>query len=296
MNIHKSVLLEEAINALNIKPGEKYIDTTFGGGGHTQEIIKKGGIVLGIDIDEDAISAARHSFEKEIKESKLFLAVGNFKNIKEIARNFGFSKVSGILLDLGFSSNQLEDQDRGFSYLKNGPLDMRMGKVLSVTAADLLKVLSEKELYEIFIKFGEERRARAISSGIVSARRIKEIKTTNDLVEVLMNIYKIKGDSDFIKARISKKVFQALRIAINDELGSLKEVLDSCPSLLQSSSRLAVISFHSLEDRIVKESFVKFENQGLGRISNKRPILPLSVEIGANPRAKSAKLRIFEAL
>lgn len=296
MNIHKSVLLEEAIEALNVKQGEKYIDATFGGGGHTREIIRKGGIVLGIDLDEEAISAARHNFEKEIRDSKLFLAVGNFKNIEEIARNFGFSKVSGILLDLGYSSNQLEDQDRGFSYLKNGPLDMRMGKSLSVTAADLLNALNEKELYEIFIKFGEERRARAISGGIVSARRVKRIETTNDLVEVLMNSYRIKGESDFIKAKVSKRVFQALRIAINDELGSLKEVLDSCPSLLQSSSRLAVISFHSLEDRIVKESFLSLDAQGLGRILTKRPILPSIVEVSANPRAKSAKLRVFKSL
>jgi 16S rRNA (cytosine1402-N4)-methyltransferase len=294
MNIHRPVLLEETLSFLDVKSGQKYIDATFGGGGHSRPILERGGLVLGIDLDKEAISQARHNFEKEINDSKLFLAEGNFKNINEIAGSIGFSKVSGILFDLGFSSNQLEDPNRGLSYLKDGPLDMRLDQNLSVTAADLLKVLGENELYELFIKFGEERRARAISNGIVSARRIKEMKTTNDLVDLLMKINKVKGDSSFMKAKVSKKVFQALRIAVNDELGSLKEVLDSCPSLLQPRAKLAVISFHSLEDRVVKEAFVRLSESGFGSIITKKPVLPSILEVSANPRAKSAKLRVFE--
>lgn len=296
MNIHKSVLLKEVVDFLQVKPGNRYIDATFGGGGHSQAILERGGMVLGIDQDEDAVAFARHNFEKEIKESKLFLAVGNFKKIREISEEFGFSKVSGIILDLGYSSNQLENPQRGFSYLKEGPLDMRMDRRLSVTAADLVNALGEKELYEIFTKFGEEGHSRSISNGIVSARRIKPFRTTKDLVEVLMKINKVKGQSDFMKAKVSKKVFQALRIAVNDELGSLKEVLDSCPSLLEHGARLEVISFHSLEDRVVKDSFAELEAEDYGSIITKKPILPSILEVSANPRAKSAKLRIFQRL
>ena len=302
-NFHTPVLLKEVIDFLRVKKGSMYIDATLGGGGQSEKILELGGVVLGIDVDEDAISFVKSQKStlrlrsgQEIKNrNNLTFALGNFKNIDKIARLKGFNKVSGILFDLGVSSYQLENPERGFSFQKKGPLDMRMDKSLSVKAADLLNILTKGEIYELFSKLGEERFAWAISNSIVRARGIKPIKTTEDLVSVIQESLGKKGrTSAFERSKVAKKIFQSLRIAVNDELNNLKEALPKAYTLLDSRGRLAVISFHSLEDRIVKNYFKEFEKKNMGKIITKKPIKPSIYETVENRRSKSAKLRVFE--
>ncbi len=291
-NYHIPVLLDEVIGFLQVKKDFKYIDATLGGGGHSEKILKLGGKVLGIDVDEDAISFAK----KKLANNKNFkYEQGNFKDIEKIAHLKGFDKVSGIILDLGLSSYQIDKGEKGFSFLKKGPLDMRMDKSLNVKAKDLINILTKGELYEIFNKFGQENNAWAISDAIISARRIKPIETTDELGRAINKAYRIKGEiSDFKKNEIYKRVFQALRIAVNSELENLEEGLKKGINLLEKKGRIVVISFHSLEDRIVKEKYKEFEKENLGRILTEKPILPSEEEINRNPRSKSAKLRVFE--
>ena len=291
-NYHKSVLLQETLDALNIKAGERYIDGTLGGGGHTSEILELGGIILGIDQDKDAIMHVSNS----LKNPNLILSRGNFKNIDELAAEFNFNDVSGILFDLGVSSYQLNTPERGFSYLKSGRLDMRMDQRLGVKASDLVNALGRKELFDLFRDLGEERRANAVTNLIVSRRKIAPFVTTDDLTLTLATAYGFKSVTDFARAESSKRVFQALRILVNDELGSLEEALPKSIELLKSGGRLVIITFHSLEDRIVKNAFIKFENENKGRIITKKPILPTEEEIKVNSRSKSAKLRVFEKI
>ncbi|MBI3093087.1 MAG: 16S rRNA (cytosine(1402)-N(4))-methyltransferase RsmH [Candidatus Levybacteria bacterium] len=285
-NFHTPVLLQEVLEFLRIEKGKKYIDATIGGGGHSFEILKRGGIVLGIDCDEEAIEYINEKIKNQKSKIKywerLALAQGNFRDIGEIARSNHFEQVSGILFDLGVSSHQLEDAKRGFSFQKEGPLDMRMNHKLSVKAADLINGLTKGELYELFSKLAEEPRALAISESIIRARRISPIKTTSELV---MAISKVKSLA---------RVFQALRIAVNDELNNLRSALPQAVSLLEPGGRLAVISFHSLEDRIVKNAFLDFQNKDFGIIITKKPIVPSSLEIKMNKRSRSAKLRVLE--
>ncbi len=282
-NYHKSVLLTEAIDGLNVKAHEKYIDATLGGGGHTGEILKLGGIVLGLDVDKDALAYVNKNFKFQISNFKLTLARGNFRDIDKIAYLNNFDRVAGIIFDLGVSSHQIDSPARGFSFQNEGPLDMRMDRSLGVRALDLIKILTKGELYEIFTKFGEEARAWAISNAIVRARSVKPIETTRDLAKI---VFATAGDS--------KRVFQALRIAVNDELNSITEALPKALELLEDQGRLCVISFHSLEDRIVKRKFLEFESKKMGKIITEKPIIPTKKEIGGNKRARSAKLRIFE--
>jgi len=294
-NFHTSVLLKEVIDLLKIKTGKKYIDATLGGAGHTESIISHGGIVLGIDVDEEALEHVRKNLGSRIKSHELVLAKGNFRNLEEIAHLNNFNKVQGIIFDLGVSSYQLENGKRGFSFLKGGPLDMRMDMELGVKASDLLNILSKGELYEIFIKLGEEHHARAICEGIISARRVAPIQTTGDLSGIIQKALGIKGEiTDFTRANISKRVFQAFRIVVNDELENIRVGLPKSLELLESGARVAVISFHSLEDRIVKQSFIDFEKRNMGRIIIKKPIIAGIEEMKSNPRSRSAKLRVFE--
>ena len=294
-NFHTPVLLKEVIGFLQVKKGKKYIDATLGGAGHTNEILSSGGRVLGIDVDQEALDYVKNTQELWIKNKELILAKGNFRNLDNIAHLNKFDKVSGILFDFGVSSFQIESGKRGFSFSKGGPLDMRMDKDLSVTARDLINILPKGELYEIFTKLGEEHNARAISNSIVGARRINPIETTGDLSGIIQQAYGIKGEvTDFTRAKLNKRVFQALRIAVNDELESIKEALPKSLELLESGGRMAVISFHSLEDRIVKQSFAGFEKDDMGRIITKKPICPDLEEQKSNSRSRSAKLRVFE--
>ena len=293
-NFHKPVLLKEIIDYLNVRKGAKYIDATLGGAGHSEEILKRGGIVLGIDVDEDALDFVRNKKNEIENWQNLILAYGNFKDIDKIAHLNNFDKVAGIILDLGVSSFQIDTPERGFSYQKNVPLDMRMDKTLSVTAADLLKILTKGELNELFNKLGEEHSARRISESIVRARGIKKIETSDDLLEAIRGN---KGQaSAFERAKILNKIFQALRIAVNDELNNLREVLPKAIELLDKDANLLVISFHSLEDRIVKRAFEEYEEKSMGKILTKKPITPDAEEMRSNSRSKSSKMRVFKKI
>ena len=293
-NYHISVLLEETINFLNVKPGKKYIDATIGGGGHTEGILERGGKVLGLDVDQESLEWIGERFKVQSSKFKvgedLHLARGNFKDIGMIAREEGFGTVAGIIFDLGVSSHQLDTAERGFSFAKNGPLDMRMDQKLQIKASDLINILTKGELYELFTKLGEERFARSIANCIVRARRVSPIKTTAELSAIVSEAVPIKDG----KINPATRVFQALRIAVNDELNSLRETLPEAVSLLEPGGRMCVISFHSLEDRIVKNAFKSFEEQELGRVITKKPVLPGASEVEANKRSRSAKLRVFE--
>lgn len=292
-DFHKPVLLKEVLGFLSVVPGKKYIDATIGGGGYAVEILKLGGKVLGVDLDQDAINYIKENIK--VRE-ELILVNGNFKNIEEIAHLNGFEGVDGIIFDLGVSSHQLESSERGFSFQKEGPLDMRMSKEFSVKAADLINGLTKGELYELFTKLGEERFARTISNSIIRARRMKPIETTGGLASIVIRTYgsKIKLGTPKAFALANMRVFQALRIAVNDELNSLRIALPGALKLLKKEGRLLVISFHSLEDRIVKQSFNEFQKEGFGRALTKKPIGASFDEVENSIKSRSAKLRVFE--
>ncbi len=294
-SFHTPVLLKEVIEFIRVEEGKHYIDATVGGGGYTQEILRRGGIVLGIDVDQDAIEHVSGRWKVEsrswnIKEDNLRIIRGNFRNIGDIARFHGFAKVSGIVFDLGVSSYQLEKVERGFSFQREGPLDMRMDHELAVKAGDLINILTKGEMYELFRQLGEERYAYAISESIIRARKIKPITTTTELANVVASAVPVKRGS----IHQATKAFQALRIAVNDELNNIQEALPQAVGLLENNGHLVVVSFHSLEDRIVKNMFKEFKTQGKGSILTKKPVSPSFEEIEKNNRARSAKLRVFE--
>lgn len=296
-NFHTPVLLKEVIDFLKVKPGEKYIDATLGGLGHTEKMLELGGKVLGIDIDQDAIDYVQSKIKKgKIKEENLAVVKGNFKDLDKIAHLNSFNKVSGVLFDLGVSSHQIDTPQRGFSFLKEGPLDMRMDKDSSVKAETLINLLGKGELYELFSKLGEEHRSFTISKSIVKSRRVKAIQTVGDLTRIIERVYGIREGkaSEFTKNLVNKKVFQALRIAVNNELENIEEALPKAFYLLKDKGRIVVISFHSLEDGIVKKTFKEFEKKNMGKIITEKPIEATSKELENNSRAKSAKLRVFE--
>lgn len=286
---HIPALLKEAIDGLNVKPGSQYIDATLGGGGHTGEILKRGGIVLGIDQDPEAIGHVNLT----LKTEHLKLAHGNFAHLKEIGSQAGFNKVAGIIFDLGVSSHQLETEERGFSFNTDAPLDMRMDPNLAVTAADLVNGLTEKELYELFIKYAEEFHSRAIARALVRARTLKPITTCNELAEIVL---RVKRKGRFERTHPATRIFQALRMAVNDELNNLKKALPQAVELLDKNGRLAILSFHSLEDRIVKNFFKDQRDKGILEILTQKPIVPKEEETKENPRARSAKLRMGQKL
>jgi 16S rRNA (cytosine1402-N4)-methyltransferase len=265
MRYHTPVMVEEVVSGLQVAPGKRFIDATYGGGGHASEIVRRGGEVLGIDVDPDTGPHAVH---------------GNFRNIERIAKKNGFDKVDGILFDLGVSSHQLDTPERGFSYrFGNAPLDLRMNQGEGRTAAELLQKVTEQELYEILATFGEEEHSRAIASSIVRARHVSPVRSTGDLLK-------------FVEKRSASRMFQALRIVVNDELNALKEGLSGAKNLLKPGGRLVVISFHSLEDRIVKLSL----KTDAWKLITKKPIVAGDIERRANSRSQSAKLRIAEKI
>ncbi len=284
---HIAVLLQQAIEALNVKKGERYIDGTLGGGGHTEEILKLGGRVLAIDRDEDAIQEAKSKFKRN---SNLEIVKGNFKDIALIAQKYAFNKCSGILLDLGTSVHQLKDFSRGFSFLGHDKLDMRMDVKQKLSAYEIVNEWSKNELMEIFKKYGEEGEAREIAEAVIAERKKKKIEYTDELAKLIMTTKKRKE----LDIHPATKVFQSLRIEVNGELEALREGLENGLKLLDREGRFAVISFHSLEDRIVKQSFIDFEKKNLGRIITKKPITANRDELKLNKKSRSAKLRVFE--
>lgn len=292
-NYHIPVMLKETLELLNIKKGHWYVDCNLGGGGHTKGILEKGGKVLGIDLDPDAIAEVNQNLKKFIDGGRLKLAQTNFINIAGAVKENNITLVSGVLFDLGVSTHQLEGAERGFSFNTDAPLDMRMDPSKGVSAKDLVNGLYEKELAELFLKLGEETWSKPIAKKIVEYREKKLIETTSELANIILSV---KRRSPTDHTHPATKVFQALRIAVNDELNSLKEALPKAFEVLEPGGRIVVISFHSLEDRIVKNYFRELEEKNLGKILTDKPIETSEEEANLNPRSRSAKLRTIEKL
>lgn len=309
---HRSVLLEETIEGLKVRPDGIYLDGTLGGGGHSSEILRRlqSGHLIGVDQDEEALAAAGKRLLEVDEEGKRFTLIrDNYCNAKEAVRALGYEGVDGIVLDLGVSSWQLDNAERGFSYRYDAPLDMRMDTRQTLTARDIVNDYSENALYQVIRDYGEEQFAKNIAKHIVQARQKGPIETTGQLNELI---------SAAIPAKIqkkgghpSKRTFQALRIECNRELEVLKNSIDGLIGLLNPGGRICIITFHSLEDRIVKTAFRRNENpctcppdfpvcvcgkKPVGRVITRKPILPSEEEMEENPRSRSAKLRIFEKL
>ena len=284
INFHKSVLKNEVLEFLNVEKGKIYVDCTLGDGGYSLEIIKKGGIVFGIEVDEEAIARTKKRFDElSIDKEKYKLIKGNFRDL-ESHINF---KVDGIVFDLGVSSHQLESAIRGFSFNSDGPLDMRMDKSLNVRACDLVNALNKGELKILFSRYGEFEDNRVVNS-ILLRRQKTPFSSTKELADLVE-----KTTLRRRKTHPATQIFQALRIAVNDELNNLKSGLEAGISLLNGGGRIVIVSFHSLEDRIVKEAFKDFEGRKLGVRLVDNVILPSELEIKINPRSRSAKLRAF---
>lgn len=287
---HVPVLQKEVLEKLDPKPNENFIDCTVDGGGHSLAILEKvkpKGRVLGIDLDSELVRRLE-TLKREHDLNNLVIVCGNYANLKEIVEKIEFGPVDGILLDLGMSSWQLEESGRGFSFQENEPLDMRYGRGRGdVTAAEILNNFEEKEIERILKEFGEEKFSHKIAKEIVAARKIRPIETTLQLVEIIKRAAPRRYQNSRI--HFATRTFQALRIAVNKEMHNLKKVLPQAAEILSPKGRIAVISFHSLEDRIVKRFFNQENNL---KIITKKPITASSEEIIINPRSRSAKMRI----
>jgi 16S rRNA (cytosine1402-N4)-methyltransferase len=293
---HKSVLPKEVIEALNIAKDKWYLDATLGDGGYSLEILNMGGKVMGIDVDPEALERAGKRLRGEgFSDQDFYLVQGNFRDLKNLIQkqmDTDDFKFAGCVFDLGVSSLQLFDPERGFSFAKNGPLDMRMDPSLQIRAWDLVNNLSRKELYEIFKTLGEEKYSWDLAGALERARQIKPFETTLDVSQVVEKVVGIKKD----KIHPATRVFQALRMVVNDELGALRDGLEQAKEIIEKNGFITVISFHSLEDRIVKSTFREWKHQGLGEILTPKPLVPTDEEIRQNPRSRSAKLRIFKRI
>lgn len=303
--MHYSVLKNELIESLNIKDGGTFVDATIGYAGHSKEILKKipNGYLYGFDQDEKAVEYSTETLSKIGNNFKIFKT--NFVNLKEMLEKENVDLVDGIIFDLGFSSPQIDDDTRGFSFMHDGPLDMRMSSE-GVSAKDIINTYSEEKLANVFFKYGEEKLSKVIAKNI--KKNCKEINTTLELVEVIKSA---TGANYFYKNHPERKIFQALRIEVNEELTVLEKVLPDAINLLKKGGRIGVITFHSLEDRIVKNIFRENSEvdelvKGLVQIPeaympkikliNKKPILPSEKELEENSRSRSAKLRIIERI
>ena len=305
---HISVLLDETIDGLDIKPDGIYVDGTLGGGGHSYEILRRlspKGRLIGIDQDGEALKAAGERLKKF--ENQITLVRSNYCEIDKVLKELNVEKVDGILLDIGVSSYQLDNLERGFSYKSDAPLHMRMDTRQELTAADVVNTYSENELFKIIKDYGEDKFAKNIAKHIVLARKEKPLETTKELSEVIKRAIPMKVQAK--GGHPAKKTFQAIRIEVNQELTVLKESIDKMIDLLKPNGRICIITFHSLEDRIVKTKFRENENpctcppnfpvcvcgkKSKGKVITRKPIIPSEDEIEENKRAKSSKLRIFE--
>ena len=303
---HKPVMLKECIEGLNIKPNGIYVDGTLGGAGHSKEIVKRlseKGLLIGIDRDEDALKAAKNNLKQydNVKYVK-----DNHDNIKQILENLGIEKVDGILLDLGVSSYQLDERNRGFSYLGENRLDMRMDKSQKLTAEEVVNTYTEENLANIIYEYGEERFSRQIAKNICQFRKNDKIETTKQLVEIIEKSIPKSKQKD---GHPAKRTFQAIRIEVNDEIKPLYNTVMDCINCLKPEGRLCIITFHSLEDRAVKNAMIDAKGKctcppdlpycicgakSLGKIITRKPIIASEQEQQENSRSKSAKLRIFE--
>ncbi len=307
MEYHKPVLYDEVIENIIKSEDSIYVDCTLGGGGHSEGILKNSSeksIVIGIDQDKEAIAFASERLNDYKDKFKVYR--DNFRNIDTVVYLAGYSEVDGILMDIGVSSNQLDNAERGFSYRFDAKLDMRMNDEIKITAHDVVNKFSEKDIADIIYKYGEEPKSRKIAKNIVLYREKKSIDTTLELSDIV-----IKSIGKSMKKHPSKRTFQALRIYVNNELEVLEEALDKSINLLSNKGKLLVITFHSLEDKIVKDKFREYANpctcdpsipicicgkKSLGKVVTRKPIISKSEELLENNRAHSAKLRIFERI
>ncbi len=305
MTAHKPVLYQEIIHALQPRNGGRYVDGTLGAGGHARGILEAcapDGQLLGLDVDPQALALARETLAPY--EGRIHLAQASHITLSEQLASLKWESIDGLVLDLGASSMQFDNPERGFSFMQDGPLDMRFGPHLMMSAADIINTYDERELADIIFKYGEDRDARKIARAIVQAR---PLHTTGELVVVIEKASPRRGD----KTHPATQTFQALRIVVNEELAAVEITLPQAVAALKSGGRCAVISFHSLEDRIVKEYFreqskdlinppyekiYEVERKAVVKLVNKKPILPGEEELRDNPRARSAKLRVIEKL
>jgi 16S rRNA (cytosine1402-N4)-methyltransferase len=284
---HTPVLLEEVIRFLVPHPGGSFIDATLGGGGHSRAILERitpGGQLLAIDQDEAVLTGQEEKFGSS--SSRVVFVHSNFKEVATLAARYGFLECDGVLADIGLSSMMVDDASRGFSFMREGPLDMRMDRNNPLTAGEVVNTYSEKDIADILYKFGEERRSRPIARAIVRSR---PLSMTTDLAQA---VARVTGGPRRGQIHPATRTFQALRIYVNDELNSLEDFIDSSMSVVRSGGRIVVITFHSLEDRIVKQ---KFRAPAVpGQVLTKKVVIADSEEVAANPRARSAKLRVWE--
>lgn len=307
---HVSVLLNECIENLNINPDGIYVDCTMGGAGHSKEIVKKlseKGLFIGFDQDINAINTAKERLSEYSDRVKFVHS--NFENIKEELEKLGIDGVDGVLADLGVSSHQLDEADRGFSYMQDAPLDMRMDIRKDFSAYDVVNNYSEEELDKIIKEYGEENWSKRIAKFIVEARSEKAIETTGELVDIIKKAIPKKARID--GPHPAKRTFQAIRIEVNDELGVIKRLIDNTSQVMNKGGRICIITFHSLEDRIVKNEFkylatdcicppelpmCQCDKEKEVKVITRKPILPSKEEVEINPRSRSAKLRVAEKL
>lgn len=307
---HKSVLLEETINSLNIKPDGIYVDGTLGGAGHAAKVIERlsgNGRFIGIDQDEDALCAAKDKLSRYNDKVRIDIVKSNYKDMINVLKSLNIEKVDGILLDIGVSSYQIDTVGRGFTYKEDGPLDMRMDKSSSFSAKNVVNEYSEMDLFRIIRDYGEDKFAKNIAKHIVQKRAEKPFETTGELIEAIKAAIpaKIRANG----GHPAKKTFQAIRIEVNKELEVLENSIDEMIDALADGGRLSIITFHSLEDRIVKNKFRENENpcicppnfpvcvcgrKSKGIVITRKPIVPSDEEISENKRSKSSKLRVFE--
>jgi 16S rRNA (cytosine1402-N4)-methyltransferase len=307
---HKPVLLEECITNLEIKNNGIYADCTLGGAGHASEILKRlseKGTFIGLDQDEVAFETASKRLEEINKGSTLILENINFKNLDDVCKKYGIEGIDGILMDLGVSSYQLDEGERGFSYQKDAELDMRMDRKNPLTASTVINNYDEKEIIRVIRDYGEENWAVRIAQFIVNARKESKIETTHQLVDIIKKAIPAKARQD--GPHPAKRTFQAIRIEVNNELGILENAVKNAARLLKNHGRLCIITFHSLEDRIVKNAFQDLVKpckcpsdfpicvcnlKSMGKLITKKPLISGNIELEENPRSRSAKLRVFE--
>ncbi|MDD3088406.1 MAG: 16S rRNA (cytosine(1402)-N(4))-methyltransferase RsmH [Candidatus Omnitrophica bacterium] len=291
--MHFPVMLKECLDGLSLVPGDVVLDATAGGGGHSEAILEKispGGHLIAIDRDPEAAQRVKERLEGA--GSEVVVVNDNFRNVDAVLESLGIEGVDGALFDLGVSSFQVDDAQKGFSFIREGPLDMRFDPGKGIPAADVVNTFRQEELADIIFEYGEERHSRRIAAAICDARRRTRISTTKDLAEIVARA----AGARYKRYRLhpAARTFQALRIFVNDELDSVEDGVKKALSLLNHSGRICVISFHSLEDRIIKNIFRDASKEGLVKLVNKKPLVPAEEEMVLNPRSRSAKLRVAE--